>query len=275
MNYKATRRTLYYVLQEVKGSRELQQRHLLDFIIVKTSSDLSQPQFKQQVAKFCYQVYRKVDRCNRNHQRFVKQNYKWLDVEIIFNPYPASIAGRPKSSFADSSSRTKRRKTEQLRSIESSDSLIYAATMKLREEGSLDKAHLLQEMEKTPTRAKKIRQSWELAQKPNKAETYNADNVLALFLEADLTRHQYQLLRNGAKNLQHDIYPSSTNHNQLLEAKKRCYPHDIQITESVAEVSLQSLLPYRAPFASGSRRSHLQNPKEIQDKFDIALEMGL
>ncbi|EFN90174.1 hypothetical protein EAI_16900, partial [Harpegnathos saltator] len=71
--------------------------------------------------------------------------------------------------------------------------------------------------------------------------TYNADNALVLFLEADLTRHQYQLLRNGAKNLQHDIYPS---YNQLLKAKKRCYPHDIQITESVAEVSLQSLLDH-------------------------------
>ena len=58
--------------------------------------------------------------------------------------------GRPKKSFVDSSERSKRRKTEDLRSIDAQE-LTYAAQMKLRSSGQVDTTHVIKDLTKSPT----------------------------------------------------------------------------------------------------------------------------
>ena len=54
-----------------------------------------------------------------------------------------------------------------------------------------------------------------------------------------LTKHQYLDIRPGAKERGADLYSS---HHKIKEAKKRCYPENITVTEQVREIQLQSLL---------------------------------
>lgn len=54
-----------------------------------------------------------------------------------------------------------------------------------------------------------------------------------------MSRTQYQLLRQGAKEKNAIIYPS---YKKLQEEKKFCYPNNMKFTESFAEVKLQPFL---------------------------------
>ena len=60
--------------------------------------------------------------------------------------------GRPSKTFDESSDRSKRRRTEDLRKKHSTPELSYAAKMKLRASGKLEEAKLIGEaLETTPT----------------------------------------------------------------------------------------------------------------------------
>lgn len=71
------------------------------------------------------------------------------------------------------------------------------------------------------------------------------EKALALFLDNKFTKEQYIDIQQTAKahNAKHNanIYPT---YNSLLEAKKRCYPKNITITEASGEVRLQSLVQH-------------------------------
>lgn len=278
MSYKTTRREMLKVLRRAEGDRASKKKQLLTYIKEKTSAELAK-EAMQKVDVFCSKLFHKLDKCNRNYQRLEEENAEWLDCELVMVTKPNSepdcepstssgVAGpgRREVAFSESSERSKRRKTETLRSSWSGTTLAYAARMKYREEGELEKPKLLQEIEKSPTRAGKIRKSWVLSQKET-PKCYNPEEALALILEVDLTRHQYQLLRNGAKNLDHNIYPA---YNHVLDAKKECYPKDINVTESVAEVSLQSLLDHTT-----TRILQIQEPvlETIPGKYQKSLQL--
>lgn len=64
--------------------------------------------------------------------------------------------------------------------------------------------------------------------------------VLSLFVETNLTKHQYLLIRAFINSkADFDFLPS---YERILLAKSQSYPNDIEISESKAEVELQSLL---------------------------------
>lgn len=68
----------------------------------------------------------------------------------------------------------------------------------------------------------------------------NVEEVLSLFVETNLTKHQYLLIRSFINSkADFDFLPS---YEKILLAKTQSYPHDIKISESKAEVELQSLL---------------------------------
>ncbi|KMQ81640.1 hypothetical protein RF55_25670 [Lasius niger] len=95
--------------------------------------------------------------------------------------------GRREVAFSESSERTKRQKTETLSSSWSGTTLAHAARMKHRQEGEVEKPKLLQEIEKSPTRAGKIRKSWVHSQQET-TKCYYPEEALTLILEVDLTR---------------------------------------------------------------------------------------
>jgi hypothetical protein len=70
---------------------------------------------------------------------------------------------------------------------------------------------------------------------------YTPDTALALFVSAKLTMDQYNLLRDSARQIGFNLYPS---YFQIQKAKKDCYPTTKTVTETGATVNLQELLDH-------------------------------
>jgi hypothetical protein len=73
--------------------------------------------------------------------------------------------------------------------------------------------------------------------------SFTSDEALSFFVNAKLSKHQYQVIRSSAKQKNADIYPS---YNNIREAKQRCYPskESFTVTDTLAEVKLQDLLDH-------------------------------
>ncbi|EFN64878.1 hypothetical protein EAG_09125, partial [Camponotus floridanus] len=69
----------------------------------------------------------------------------------------------------------------------------------------------------------------------------DADSALALITQAKLSKYQYEILRKATQDIGHNIFPS---YRKIIEAKKKCYPDNIIVTEKLAKVSLQDLLDH-------------------------------
>lgn len=72
-------------------------------------------------------------------------------------------------------------------------------------------------------------------------QSYTEEEALALIINCGFSVDQYKTLRIGAKERGADIYP---NYHRILNAKTLCYPENIVITETSAQVQLQSLLDH-------------------------------
>jgi hypothetical protein len=70
---------------------------------------------------------------------------------------------------------------------------------------------------------------------------YTPDTSLALFVSTKLTMDQYNLLRNSARQIEFNLYPS---YFQVQKTKKDCYPATKTVTETGATVNLQELLDH-------------------------------
>lgn len=182
---------------------------------------------------------------SRNKTTFENKNSDWLNTELEFSAAviqspetTALLKGRPSTEFLASSERSKRRKTEQVRLDRSAEELAYAAQMQFRSEGKMDAAEIIKNVAfSTPTRASKYKE----ALKKESEVPFSADEALSLFVEAKLTKFQYNLIRSSAKSHNSTLYP---NYESITAAKKRCYPENLQISEDTAEVSLQNLLDH-------------------------------
>ena len=70
-----------------------------------------------------------------------------------------------------------------------------------------------------------------------------SEQSLALVIDANLSKETYQHLRNNALQF-NSLYPS---YQTIKEAKNKCYPENIQVSDYSAEVPLQDLLFQSAP----------------------------
>lgn len=145
----------------------------------------------------------------------------------------SSSGGRPVKDFEDCAERTKRKRTEDIRKSLAPAELAFAAQMQYRAIGEVNKAKLIKDIASSAT-SKPVAESH---------ASYTPDKALSLVIESNLTKHQYNLLRKSAMELNCHIYP---NYESITEAKKKCYPEGIICTETKAEVSLQNLLNHTA-----------------------------
>lgn len=191
------------------------------------------------------QLNEKWKQASRHEDRFFDKFSTWLSVfvpleEIHEASIQSSSMGRPSSGFAEASVRSKRRKTEDLRATRSTEELSYAAQMSLRAAGKLDAAKVVQDVTLgSPSRAQKYRKSLEsISEIP-----YTPDKALSLVVELDMSKSDYQKLRNSTREQCCKLFPS---YNVIHQAKLQCYPpkSDIRVTECSAEVKLQSLLDH-------------------------------
>ncbi|KAK7791956.1 hypothetical protein R5R35_004579 [Gryllus longicercus] len=184
---------------------------------------------------------------HRKLDKFLADNALWLEVDVKLRECPsntlqepASVGGRPSTSFAASSERTKRRRTQSMRDHHEVDELAFALQMSFRNSGNVDAAKVVKDIaEGSPTTATRYRDS--LTAKREKQLT--KDEALSLLIESKLSKNMYNTIRTASIDHNCSLYPS---YKKVQEAKKDCYPPavDMRITETSAEVKLQALLDH-------------------------------
>lgn len=88
----------------------------------------------------------------------------------------------------------------------SSAELVYATGMQLRAEGKGDAASVVQEMISTPNRASKYQKAFKTSINSS-CDPNSLDEALSLFVDAKLTKSQYNLIRKTAKETHCNTYP--------------------------------------------------------------------
>lgn len=195
---------------------------------------------KPVIRKLLHDLNTKWQQVTRIEDKFFQKFSGWLSVFVTLEKTEqenSSKMGRRSSGFAESSDRTKRRKTEHLRAQTSIEELSYATPMSLRASGKLDAAKVIKDVTLgSPSKAKKYKKCDSISE-----TTLSANAALSLIVEQKLSRSQYQGLRNISRENNCNLFPP---YKLVYQAKLKCYPikSDITITECSAEVKLQALL---------------------------------
>lgn len=132
-----------------------------------------------------------------------------FEVSLNSEPSCSTKLGRPAKDFEDCQVRTKRFKAAELASKYSQEHLNMASKVM---GGNI------------PTRC-----------------YIRSPAVLAMMMDAELTKSQYEAIKSFLKNEGYDILPPYAN---VREEKRHCYPDEIEISEKAASVSLQSLMDH-------------------------------
>ncbi|XP_029164495.1 uncharacterized protein LOC114935764 [Nylanderia fulva] len=202
---------------------------------------------KPAFSKYFHSLRIKWQNCNRTEQNFKKKYANWLlnTAEFIIKDESLSTqskTGRPSLSFSDASDRSRRRKTEELRTSNTTEELAYATQMNLRFSGQLNASKIVKDVTLTsPTRATKYMK----AATSQVEQTLSNDAALSVLIEHKFSKRTYQSIRNIGKENNCKLYPS---YNNVVKSKRLCYPPrtDITIKENYAEVKLQSILDHTA-----------------------------
>ena len=197
----------------------------------------------EKVDSFVNQWKKKWVLANRTQVILEKKNLTWLDT--IF-PQKKTItfsktkrASKPFESISDSQ---KRRRTVDIRS-ENSTTLMYATSSSLRADGKISASKLMEQVNKSPTRADKILKAYEKSK--NSTESLDSAEAVALIAQMKLTKEQYEVLRGWSKKKGlPKMFPSYGY--SVVKEKQKCYPEKISINETEAIVELQSLLDHTA-----------------------------
>lgn len=120
------------------------------------------------------------------------------------------------------------------------EKLAFATEMKLRETGKSQASKILKEAIDSPGRAKRYKKALSVSFQ-RQSEKLSTLKALSIFVEANLSRKQYEVVRTSDKKL----FPC---YSILQKAKKQCYPipESYTVTETLAEVNLQNLLNHTA-----------------------------
>ena len=166
--------------------------------------------FESQFHLFISEYGKKWTRSKRTDAKFIRKNSAWLENDFnttLMKESKNKQLGRPTLPFEDSSSKTKKRKVATL-SASNSCELLFASGTHLWKEG----------------RRKDAQIAIKLADNKD-AELDHSDNTseeaLALLLDNEKSKSQYQRLRNNAKSKKSNLYPP---YNDVREAKERCLP---------------------------------------------------
>ncbi|CAI6354191.1 unnamed protein product [Macrosiphum euphorbiae] len=195
---------------------------------------------EKEILKFSLTTSRKWSKVNRNYKKFIKNNNESLNSRFKLpsnKKSTLSIIGRPIVPFQSCSKRTQKQKMKIIisNSNMNTQEIMYVAKNKMVLSGQRSAAHLFEEGQLSPSRAKKIRMRLNYSKYPI---PYTADEALAFIIDNKLTKQQYINIRLGSKKRNCNIYPSYEN---IRMSKTKCYPNNMDIGESSCKISLQSL----------------------------------
>lgn len=165
--------------------------------------------------RFVPNFKRRLKDASFNKSRFLGQNKEWLDGEFVgvieeaCHSGEVNKGGRPIKSFKECSTKAQKYKVQSLRESNSQELIDAAASnppCKCQSTGSFD-----------------------------------AESALALIVQTKLTVYNYETIRRACKNIGFDIFPS---YKKILEAKQKCYPTNVAVTETAVTVNLQNMLDH-------------------------------
>ncbi|KAL0901178.1 hypothetical protein ABMA27_006487 [Loxostege sticticalis] len=139
--------------------------------------------------------------------------------------------------FAQLSERQKRRRTEALRQSSSPEEINYVASKNFKD---ADAKYVFNYLIDHPEHAKKVRQFCEDLL-IDKDKSLTDSDSLSMYVNADLTKRQYLLIRSMINKISPKLMPGYT---KIQHEKEKCYPQTdmISVTEGFVKVNLQSLL---------------------------------
>jgi hypothetical protein len=236
-----SRQELFDIMRQSESNNvDDQADYLLAYMVKKTNCpEEHMSALRKNLSTFQVEFKRRWRLAYRKQPRFLQNNQQWLSAPMIFLKFKwqGGGGGRPNVQFAESSDRSKRRKTASLRESSSLDELAYATQMSLRAGGKASAAKIVKEIStSSPERANKYHKAFKAHQKTTHTRL-PGEEALSVIVDAQLTRHQYNVVRAKDKM----TFPS---YKSVQVAKKKCYPSQdtITVTETLAEVELQSLL---------------------------------
>lgn len=198
---------------------------------------------KQRFANFKSELKQRWLKAHKKEDVFRKYNDSWLQGTFQLPVVTSETRrGRPCKVFDESSERSKRRKTEEIRSNVDGEVIVCAAQTELRKTGKRDASDVLRNMLCSPTRATKYKKALDgSSNAKTDIDSLTPFQALAMFVDADLTRRQYEIIRSTNKK----FFPC---YSLLQKAKQECYPapEDCKVTSTTAESNLQALVDLTA-----------------------------
>ncbi|XP_036340424.1 uncharacterized protein LOC118749752 [Rhagoletis pomonella] len=199
--------------------------------------------------RLSHDIRMRWERCGRSTKKFIEQESQWLSKnhdfkDCILDVEPCTSRdiprpGRPTKTFAELSIRTRKRKAKELMNNVDNDQLLMAAELKLRSSGKRNSAKIVEELSSaSPSRGTAYKKS-RLSDENKKSLT--PDQAIAMIVDSNLSTHEYSMIRQHTSEVNRKIYPS---YNCLKESKVLCYPEKITVTETYAEIELQSLIDH-------------------------------
>lgn len=156
---------------------------------------------KQRFSHVKSEIKQRWLKANKHEETFLKNNESWLEGTFEFPVESPSPQGRPLKPFGELSERSKRRKTEEVRASVNDEVIVHAAQSVLQISGHRDASKVLKDITNSPTRASKYRRAY--SKENDEILPLTPLQALRMFVEADLTRRQYEIIR--ATNPRH--YP--------------------------------------------------------------------
>ena len=145
-----------------------------------------------------------LNEAHRNFQQMLNLKATWFDIEIQNpiktvqkKPENQEKSGRPRKSFEDKSRTGKYEEAKSIKSDNSLNALLKAASLKATENGEQDLAFILRKLEQDPSAQGTFLRN---AIKPTKEKLiFTPEEALALIIELGLTRESYEKLRKKSK----------------------------------------------------------------------------
>lgn len=192
--------------------------------------------FVKHIKRYLRKHHADLDKIKSIYSEWFSKSFEIrIDMEDTKNSSPSKI-GRPKLGYTEAGSRLRRKMALEVAIANdlSTPLLLHAASTSARKRKNNEAVGVQQEV----NIEKKIKNV------SNKEPLKMSNNVaLAYILENGLTKQQYINTKKLNKAYGNDIYPG---YDAIKQTKMQCRPTGVQITESVAKVSLQDLLSHTA-----------------------------
>lgn len=234
------------------------------------------------VRGFCQKLEQRWNKADHNRERFLSANSLWLQENIVLSDVviealPSSSqggssyrSGRPQKDFGSSSSRTQLRKVKHLVESASQEELLIASGIKLQKSGKRDSASIVKELSTaSPRRGTTIKKA-RVSFTEGPAEL-SPNQALALIINANLSKHQYETIRQQVKGIYSKLYPP---YYKVKAAKQLCYPSGITVTETSAEIPLQSLVDRTITRLCEVQKEVLETYTSENNNFNIIIKWG-